>query len=374
MRKTLLAVLFILCAAASALAIGTRLSGIACTGSCTTAIHEYQPAGTPTLVVPGLDYNGSYNSSYTKPSDCSGNASTCSLSTKTLVLIVIGQSVSANYTNFHYATLSDNVQFLDPYNQTVYKLDSATLTGNTTYAPALGGAGFSSQGILNCASSTLYCQGTYLGALGDCLVAVASNPCSAGSALYSRVIFISLGIGSSSVNDWSPLGNFNHRLLTQWLQLVGLGWNTNSNVHIGVLYSQGEQDAVTNYNGGGAAGPPSTGQWESSFESIVASYAGIGGTAPWFVIEETLSALVPANSAVQAAQTGVVALGTINGLSIYSGALGASRTGGVSCTNGFDSISATYRWDGTHMGLNGSNNGIPMAANCVYNAIAAHPP
>ena len=153
------------------------------------------------------------------------------------------------------------------------------------------------------------------------------------------------------------------------------GWNANANVHVGVLYSQGEQDAITNV----ASGVPSRTQWGTSFRSIVASYVGVGGVGPWFVVEETISNTLCCTSPVAAianAQLDVV--GTASGLNVYSGALGAAGYGsGVTCTAGFDSINATYRWDGTHMGIPPaypSNNGALLAAACVANAIEAHPP
>jgi len=393
-RKVIIALGFLLAALVSAYGIGGRLSGRACYTTCTTAISEYQPMGNPTVVTYGLDCvdpeqptacTGSYNGSYTRPSTCSGVASTCSITTKTLVLIVLGQSLSANYTNTRYLPINSGVQFLDPYNSTVYQLNTAANSGNTIYAPVLGASGYSSLGSFNCPSTsgspTLYCQGSFLGVVGDRLI---------NDSVYSRVIFVNVAIGSSAVNDWAAgittygshsfSGLLNNRLKVAWAEIVAAGWTTNPNVHIGVLYSQGEQDAITYCNGSSCPGTgvPSTAQWEAAFDTIVASYVGMGGTGSWFVPVETISntpCCTNPIAAIQAAQSGVV--GTVSGLNVYPGAIGSAGGGGVVCSTGLDSINATYRWDGTHMGIPNAypgNNGTVLAGNCVANAIEAHPP
>lgn len=377
MKKFIFAILSFAGLLVAAHAIGTRQAGNVCKGACLTAIAEYQPSGNATVLVPGLDYDGTYTNGTacgTFPTSCY-TAVSATISTKTLVLIVLGQSEPANYSNHHYFTLSNNVHFLDPYNNTVYQLNTNTAAGNTTYAPILGGSGYSSLGSLNCASSTLYCQGTWLGALGDCLLAVASNVCGSAVGIYSRIIIINVAAGSTSVGDWtsgvstwsSPqmVGLFNNRLLVAWRLIVANGWNSNANAHIGVLYSQGEQDGAT----WGSSSYPTTAQWETAFGNMVSSYVGIGGSGSWFVVQETG---LPGVAEIQTAQLGV--LGTSHGLNVYAGASGASGTGGISCTSGFDSIPSGYRWDGIHFGDAGSGDGVPMAANCVYNAISAHPP
>ena len=252
--------------------------------------------------------------------DTTGKTSaTPTVGTGTLVLIVNSQSVADNTLPTAVTpTNTTKVLQLDVYNQTVYQA-----AGNLLGTDGTGGTG--------CTTT-----GNYQVYLADKLVT---------DGKFSQVILVPVGIGGSSVQDWSPVGMLNQRARVSCLAVRAKGW-IGSGASFGILYDQGNADANNNT----LHGVPTAATWESLFGQWQSTFAGLGCNFPIFVATETMQANVT-NATIQGAQAAVV-----DNVSVFAGANTDSLTG------------TTNRWDGTHL----TNVGGQSNANLWATIIEAH--
>lgn len=265
----------------------------------------------------GLQFGG------TQPIPCTDTTgktvATPTIGSGTLILIVNSQSIPDNTLPSPVTpTNTTKVLQLDVYNQTIYQA-----AGNLLGTDGTGGAG--------CTTT-----GSYQVYLADKLVT---------DGKFSQVILVPVGIGGSSVMDWSPQGMLNQRARVACLSIRAKGW-IGSGASFGILYDQGNADANNNT----LHGVPTAATWESLFIQWQNTYYPLGCNFPIFVATETMQANVT-NATIQGAQAAVV-----DNVKVFAGANIDSLTGG------------TNRADGTHL----TNTGGQSAANLWATILEAH--
>ena len=235
--------------------------------------------GTPADPFILTDYNP-----YPTYSTTAGRTSTSAALTpgeRTLVAIVGGQSLSANFGQSLYT----------PANAA--KVQNLNIPDNTVYRcvdPVLGATGV---------------DGSYIGRLGDKLI---------DGGAFDRVIFIPIGIGATSIIQHTPRGNYNHRIIAAALRAKAFGWlDPNANVEAAVLWHQGEGDNVD---------CTSTATYVARFLEVQGTLTGRGIDIPWLIAKSTMVAN-EVDADIQAAQDALVN----HGANRYAGANIDSLTG-----------------------------------------------
>lgn len=185
---------------------------------------------------------------------------------KTGVFIVPGQSLAANFGVTPYTPTSTKVQNLNLYDGKVYQMKD----------PALGADNI---------------HGGYVGRLGQKLI---------DGGTFHRVIFETIAVGASTMKEWSPQGQLNHRLLAAVLRCRQHGYPIS-----GIMLDLGNTDGA---NGTTQAA------WQVSFQETRASVVGLGVDPVWWVANETMFTTV-VHPTIQAAIAGV-----IDGVNVRAGA------------------------------------------------------
>lgn len=233
---------------------------------------------------------------------------------RTLVAIVAGQSLSANFgVSLYTPTNSTKVQNLNIPNNTLYRCVD----------PVLGATGV---------------DGSYIGRLGDKLI---------DGGHFARVIFIPIGIGATSILAHTPAGNYNHRIIAAALRAKAFGWlDPNPDVEAMVLWHQGEGDNVDG---------TSTAVYMSRFLEMQGTLTGRGINLPWVLAKSTMVANV-VDTDIQAAIDGLIN----NGANRFAGPNIDSLTG------------ATNRQaEGTHLKDVGNDSAATLWVSPI-NAAAAY--
>jgi hypothetical protein len=214
------------------------------------------------------------------------------LRSRTLVLIVAGQSIGANYCAFN-PTCSNVVEILNPYDRAVYAVN-----GNTQPGWAPGGTVPYSSALMGASGYFAFNGDQYGGSwvprLADLLISSGLK-----SGPIDRCIIINVAIGSSFIAQWST-GALFQRLAAAWGHCVALGWAKSPHFVPAVLWCQGEADTLAG---------TTTSAWAMAFNAMVSRMKALSCNAPWFVPVETISEGHPvtdaANQAVRNAQVSV---------------------------------------------------------------------
>lgn len=185
--------------------------------------YEYPPAGQPTTVVQGAHVGDGvsgpdgFGSGTLTTTGYTSVSSTIGAGEKTLVVLVVGQSNSANYGQTRFDPGMAKVQNLNPYDGIVYRGRS----------PMLGAGHQVFGGNLNDG-----CLWAYVGKL------LIDN------AVFQRVIFCPVSIGSAASWDWAPPGKFFHRALIAWKRIQDLGYDANADVTTAIFWCEGVEDSI----------------------------------------------------------------------------------------------------------------------------------
>lgn len=202
-------------------------------------------------------------------SDTSGKVSVSSaISGKTLVLLVVGQSICASSTPTAYTPSNANAHALNIADGVVYKATD----------PLLGTTGMT--------ASTF--GGSYLSRLANKIITDGKFP---------RVILVPVCIGGTAIADWTPAGIWNGRLRVALLRIRSMGWVGDPNVTFRMIWDQGQGDI----------GGTTQAAWQSSFQQVVATINGMGvGRPDKIVVPQDTWNGSTSNAIIRAAQAGVV--------------------------------------------------------------------
>jgi hypothetical protein len=231
----------------------------------------------------------------------------------TLIVSVIGDSISANSGPSAYTVTQTKNDNFNPYNGSVYDYADPVLGASTG-------------------------PGSMWGILGDRL---------RSTARYQRVITINPSIGGTTSLDWSKGGAFGHRARVSCLYARSLGWpvtgsGNGGNWKMAWLYMLG-----TNDNAVGTSGANFTTRAQSTFQHL----ADYGCTAKILVGKITMLSN-SVNATLQSSQAGLV-----NSVTTFTGPDIDSLTGGTNRVG-----------DGTHLTLTGETNAIVLVDTALSNA------
>lgn len=225
---------------------------------------------------------------------------------RTLVLILWGQSLIANYDSALYTPTNPS------------KIDNLNIFDGGVYAAELPLLG--TDGPVVSPGVTVGVGGNYAFRLAD--KAISNNE-------FDRVVLVPAAVGGASLSQLGVGGVFNLRLRTAFARCAALGLPATA-----VLYQQGEADAALG---------TSQAAWQAAFNAMVGAEVARGNNVPWFVAKSTMVTNV-VSPTMQAAIDGVV-----NGVNIFAGPNTDSLTG------------VTNRHDGTHLTGAGSDANATMA-------------
>jgi len=237
----------------------------------------------------------------------------------TLIVGIIGDSISANSGPSAYTTTQSNNDNLSIYDGNMYAYSD----------PVIG----ASNG-----------PGSMWGILADRLIA---NTAGRGTP-YTRVITIDPAIGGTTSGDWSSTGNFQNRMRVACLRARSLGYPISGSGNGGNwkfvwLYRLGTNDNAVSTS-------PSV--YTSNAKSTFATLQSYGCTSKIIVSEMTLLAGV-VSSGLQTAQAGLV-----DSVTIFTGDNADSLTG----------IGTNRAPDGTHFNLTGETADAALIDTALSNA------
>lgn len=175
----------------------------------------------------------------------------------TAVIVVSGQSVSANYAANLYTPTHTSVHNFNIYDGGVYQAKD----------PLLGCTGTS---------------GNWLGYLGDKLIVAGT---------FERVILVPISVGGTECARWAAGGDCNHRIVVVCKRLAAAGITPSA-----WLWSQGEVDVFLE---------TTTASYQASLQSVIDTIRAQGVDCPVFVNQETWRIGVTSD-AIRAAQAAVV--------------------------------------------------------------------
>jgi hypothetical protein len=188
----------------------------------------------------------------------------------TAVFVTGGQSMSSNTVDTPYT----------PTNAT--KVDQINVHDGGTYRAV--------DPLLGCEIDTTGNTGTVWSRLGDKLI---------DGGVFQRVIFIPVGLGGTSADDWNSNQALYNRLVVAGRRAAAVGLPVT-----GFLWAQGERDGVL-----GTA----QAAWQASTSGIIAKVRAAGFGAPWFIAKSTYQAGAT-SATIRAAQAAMV-----NGTDIFAG-------------------------------------------------------
>lgn len=242
-----------------------------------TTIYEYPPAGQPTTVVvganigDGISGTDNFGSGTLTTTGYSTVSSTIGMGETTFVVLVVGQSNSANYGQTRFDPGMSKVQNLNPYDGLVYKGRSPMLgAGHQVFSTHLNDG----------------CLWPYVGKL------LVDN------AVFQRVIFCPVSIGSAASWDWAPSGKYFHKALIGWKRIQDLGYDTNVNCTCAIFWCEGVEDSVEL-----SAGVPgvTAAAFKQNFTDFRQAMIDRGFTGQFWMPKETYSGTYPANATIRTA-------------------------------------------------------------------------
>jgi hypothetical protein len=157
------------------------------------------------------------------------------------IIVVGGQSLSANYSQTTYTPSSANVRVLNSYNGGIYRVNGSALPG---------------------CGNTL---DNYFKRVADKLIS---------GAKYTDVLLVPIAIGSMSFTDYAAGGQMNHRISVAGQRLASLGLTATY-----ICWGQGESDN---------AAATSQAICTSGLNSIISSCASaFGSSIPMYIASES---------------------------------------------------------------------------------------
>lgn len=163
-----------------------------------------------------------------------------SITGRTLVKFILGQSMTINEGPTPYTPANASVHQLDPYTGKALKAKDP-LIGCWTIN---GGHNWNTREA-------------------DQLVT---------DGAFERVILVPLAVGSSKVEDWGPSGTLNQRLVCAALWAKHFGWHQNPDVSMIVGWDQGHANSTT---------PAAA--YQAEFNQVRNTLIGLGLDLPWFI-------------------------------------------------------------------------------------------
>lgn len=305
--------------------------------------YEYPPAGQPTTVVGGANIGDGVSGT---DNFGSGTLTTTGYTTvssaitpgeTTLVVLVVGQSNSSNYGQTRFDPNMTKVNNLNPYDGLVYKARSPMLgAGHQVFSTHLNDG----------------CLWPYVGKL------LVDN------AVFQRVIFCPVGIGSAASWDWAPSGKYFHRALIGWKRIQDLGYDTNVNVTMAVFWCEGVEDSIEMIDG--VAGVTAA-NFKQNFQDFKSAMIARGFVGQFWMPKETFGggtvhvAYTPIRTAIDEL---ISANADLHLLGDYDGFIGADYRWERPAVNG---VHFSNFNDGTGLGL-----GMSTISNLVYTNLNAY--
>lgn len=348
------------------------LIGIVCTLAILSGLQARLPIGSNF----SAQYAAAVDFTLTDPPHTT--VSTPSL-TNTAVILVMGQSNVAQYTNYVYtpAHAADIYQFLysdgtirqwvqPNYGPYGFVTHTGTTHGTTTMDGLSGPAdlqigmmvtgpgipvnttitaiGATDITLSNAATTSTtntfefaLLVGTWFGELANGLIA---------SGKFTRVIYCLTGIGGTLASQWAPAGIYNSVYTTALKRLRAAGLPITM-----VLTGQGETESLM--------GSPTNLAWAANWRQIVLQSRNFGYTGPWFF---------PIQTWINVTGSGFVGRADPTGITQAQQASIVDNSKGIYAGPNLDAFGNAYRYDGTH--LNSTGGGA--WANAWEGVIVAH--